>query len=113
MRLRGNSTNDFACLKTALNLTNYTKLKIEFTYMPIQMQNSDKFRVKVSNNGGTGWVNAGIYTNGVDFTHGVREYPALIFTNCTFTTNMLVKFQSDATSISSYIFVDNVGISAQ
>ncbi len=105
-----------AWLTGSLDLTGYSELKIEFTYMPISMdKGTEDFWVRFSDDGGSSWTTIKAYVVDTDFTNGTRENPVLIIDNGTydFTSDVKIGFQCDASGNQDDIYLDDVRISAK
>lgn len=105
-----------AWLDSSLDLSGYSELRIEFSYMPISMDNDrEDFWVQFSDDGGSSWTTVQAFVTGVDFSNGTREYPVITINSGSynFTSNVKLKFRCDASGNLDDIFIDDVIISAQ
>lgn len=116
INLQDNSSSSETRLANSLNLTGYSELKIEFTYVVRSFENSEDFWVRYSSNGGSSWQTVKAYVNNVDFVdNGTRYYPSITINSGSynFSNNVLIKFECDASGNGDDVYIDNVTISAQ
>jgi len=90
---------------------NYTKIKVEFTFLPWSMESTDNFFFQYYD--GTTWITLNDYLSGVDFTNGVLQNEEFIFENATHTlsSSFNIRFMCDANGDGDYIYVDTVRLS--
>lgn len=114
-------TSSATQLSSALDLSGYSQLKIEFTFVTEIFDYSETFAVCYSADGGTNWTDMAEYTNNVHFVKQVRYFvddaygSALIIDNSgfTFSDNVLIKFQNRANQNADDLYLDNIRLSAK
>lgn len=103
-------------LASSLDLTGKSELKIEFTYLPVSMDNSkEDFWVQYSDDGGATWITVAAYVATVDFVNNVRENPVITLDSGSynFTSDVKLKFRCDASGNQDDIFIDDIIVSAR
>jgi N-sulfoglucosamine sulfohydrolase len=116
LNLQDNSNSSESELASSLDLTGYTELKIEFSYVVKSFENAEDFWVRYSSNGGSSWTTIKAFVNDVDFIDdGTRYNPVLTIDSgsYTFSNNVKIMFECDASGNNDDVYIDNVVISAQ
>ncbi|MCG8673469.1 MAG: DNRLRE domain-containing protein [Pseudomonadales bacterium] len=116
LNLQDNSSSSESRLANSLNLTSYSELKIEFSYVVRSFEGSEDFWVRYSDNGGSSWQTVKAFVNNVDFVDNGTRYNPVITINSSsynFSNNVLIKFECDASGNGDDVYIDNIRISAQ
>lgn len=116
LNLQDNSSSSESRLANSLDLSGYSELKIEFSYVVRSFERSEDFWVRYSANGGSSWQTVKAYVNDVDFVdNGTRYNPVITIDSGSynFSNNVLIKFECDASGNKDDVYIDNVKISAQ
>ena len=103
-------------LINSLDLSGYSELKIEFSYIVQSFEKSEAFWVRFSDDGGSSWSMIKAYVNDVDFVDDGTRYPIVLTIDSgsyTFSNNVLIRFQCDASGNGDDVYIDSVIISAQ
>jgi len=111
VNLQDNTSTSVATLTNPLDLTGYSELRIDFSYVVQSFEDSEDFWVQYSDNGGSTWTTVKSYINDVDFVdNGTRYNPILIFDDATynFTGNAKIRFRCDASANGDDVYIDNV-----
>ncbi|CAA6679652.1 MULTISPECIES: putative Ig domain-containing protein [unclassified Lentimonas] len=101
-------------LINSLDLSSASELKIEFTYMPIQMNVGEDFWLQFSSDDGSKWSTVKTYVRDTDFTVDQREDETLTIESSSypFTSTVKIRFRCDASANSDYIYLDNIVMTA-
>lgn len=104
-----------AWLATSRDLTGFSDLRIEYTYMPHSFETGENFLLQFSDNGGASWSTIRDYVVGTDFSNDVREYEDLTITDAAynFTSDVKIRFECSASGAFDDVFIDDVRISAK
>jgi hypothetical protein len=116
VNLQDNSSSSESRLASSLDLTAYSLLKIELSYVVRSFEGSEDFRVRYSSNGGSTWQTIKAFVNNVDFIdNGTRYDPVITIDNGSyaFSNNVMIKFECDASGNRDDVYIDNIRISAQ
>ena len=116
MNLQDNSSTSESELAGSLDLTSYTELKIEFSYVVQSFENTEDFWVRFSSDGGSSWTTIKAYVNNVDFVDNGTRYDPVITIDSgsyTFNNNVKIMFECDASGNRDDVYIDNVRISAK
>lgn len=116
INLQDNSSSSETRLANSLDLTGYSELKIEFSYVVRSFENSEDFWLRYSDDGGSSWQTIKAFVNNIDFVDdGTRYYPVITINSGSynFSNNVLIKFECDASGNGDDVYLDNVLISAQ
>ncbi|MDF7822664.1 tandem-95 repeat protein [Pontiellaceae bacterium B12227] len=102
-------------LANPLDLSPYSELRINFTYMPVSMEPGETFLLMLSNDDGTSWQTVKAFVAGTDFNNDIREYPEVTVDSASynFTSNTYLRFQCDASGAWDDIYLDDITISAR
>ncbi len=114
--IQDNSSTSEVKLSNSLDLTGYSELKIEFSYVVQSFEDAEDFWVRLSSDGGSSWTTIKAYVNDVDFVdNGTRYNPVLTIDSgsYTFSDNVKIMFECDASGNRDDVFIDNVRISGQ
>lgn len=112
--LQDDSTSSIATLTNPLDLTAYSQLQIDFTYVVQSFEDSESFWVEYSADGGSSWTAIEEYVNDVDFVDdGTRYYPSLTIVDTihTFSATAKVRFRCDTSANGDDVYFDDVIIS--
>ncbi|MDB4541287.1 polysaccharide lyase family 7 protein [Akkermansiaceae bacterium] len=113
LALQDDSTSSVATLTNSLDLSAYSQLQIDFTYVIQSFEGSESFWVEYSDDGGSNWSTIEEYVNDVDFVDdGTRYNPSLTIDDITynFTSTVKVRFRCDASANSDDVYFDEVVI---
>jgi PKD repeat protein len=116
MALQDNSSTSYSEMASSLDLSGYSELQIEFSYVVQSFENSEDFWVRFSSDGGSTWTTIQAFVNNVDFVDdGTRYDPVITIDSGSYTFNSKVKimFQCDASGNRDDVYFDDVRISAQ
>jgi len=94
-----------------LNLTAYSELTVDFTYVAVSMDNSNEdFWLQISTNGGSTYTTVEEWNRGDEFVNNVRYFDAVVIPG-PFTSNTRLRFRCDASADNDYVYIDDVVIS--
>lgn len=116
LALQDNSSTSESELANALDLTAYTELKVEFSYVVQSFEGNEDFWLRYSSDGGTSWSTIVALVNDIDFVDdGTRYYLSITIesTSHTFNNNVKLMFECDASGNADDVYIDDVVISAQ
>ncbi len=109
VRLRDNSSSSVITTDN-LNLTPYEELTVNFTYVPVSMDNANEdFWLQVSTNGGSTYNTVEEWNLGDEFQNNVRYFESVVITG-TFSSNTRLRFRCDASGNSDYVYIDDIEI---
>ncbi|MGJ8696374.1 MAG: polysaccharide lyase family 7 protein [Verrucomicrobiaceae bacterium] len=112
--LQDDSSTSVATLTNPLDLTPYTQLRIDFSYVVQSFEGSESFHVEFSNDDGATWTTIKSYVNDVDFVDdGTRYNPSLTLDNTTynFTSTVKIRFRCESSGNGDDVYIDNVNLS--
>ncbi|MCB1069147.1 MAG: hypothetical protein H7A43_05775 [Verrucomicrobia bacterium] len=113
IKLQDNSGVDSSTwLASSLDLTGYSVVTIDFSYIAVGMESGENFLLQFSADGGSTWTTITNYVSGTDFDNAIHMHPTVtIGTNdVPFTTNANIRFQCDASADDDAVFIDDIGI---
>ncbi|NRB49881.1 MAG: T9SS type A sorting domain-containing protein [Saprospiraceae bacterium] len=94
-----------------LDLTSYTEITVDFTYVTISMDNEEEdFWLQISLDGGVTFTTVEEWNLGDEFQNGLRYFDAVTIPG-EFTENTVLRFRCDASGNNDQVYIDNVGIS--
>lgn len=109
IQLRDN-TNSSVMSTTSQNCTNYTEMKVSFSYITASFDNSNEdFWLQISTNGGSTYTTVADYNYGVQFTNGVRQNVTVTIPG-PFSSNTRFRFRCDASADDDQVYIDDVVI---
>jgi hypothetical protein len=114
--IQDNSNSSEVELSSSLDLTSYSELKIEFSYVVKSFESSEDFWVRFSDDGGLSWTTIKAYVNDVDFVDDGTRYPIELTIDSgsyTFSNDVKIMFECDASGNNDDVYIDNVIISVQ
>jgi hypothetical protein len=76
IRLRDNTSSSIMTHE-ALDVSEYSKMRVKFSFYPNAMDDNEGFRLEVNDNSGTGWIDVAHWTKGIDFENGEVYYDAV------------------------------------
>ena len=109
--IQDNSSSSEVELSSALDLTGYTQLEIDFSYVVTSFENTEDFWLRYSSDGGSSWVTIKAFVNDVDFVDdGTRYFPSITIDNgsYTFNNNVKIMFECDASGNGDDVYIDDV-----
>ncbi len=110
VRLRDNTISS-VMTTDPLDLTAYTELTVDFTYLTISLDNElEDFWLQVSLDGGASFTTVEEWNLGDEFQNGIRYFDAVTIAG-PFTENTLLRFRCDASGNTDRVYIDNVAIS--
>lgn len=110
VRLRDNTSTSTTTTDN-LNLSGYSELSINFTYIAVSMDNSSEdFWLQISTDGGSTFTTVEEWNEGDEFVNDVRYWETVVIPG-PFTANTQLRFRCDASGNSDWVFIDNVEIS--
>ena len=116
IEIQDNSVWSEVELSNSLDLTSYSELRIEFSYVVKSFEGPEDFWVRFSDNGGLSWTTIKAYVNDVDFVDDGTRYPVELTidsSSYTFSNDVKIMFECDASANNDDVYIDNVIISAQ
>jgi hypothetical protein len=116
MALQDNSSSSNSELGSSLDLSSYSELQIEFSYVVQGFEGSEDFWVRFSSDGGSSWQTIQAFVNNVDFVDNGTRYDPVITIDSgsyTFNSNVRIRFQCDASGNGDDVYIDEIRISAQ
>ena len=108
-RLRDNTSSSVATTDL-LDLSSFEEITVDFTYLPISMENNEDFWLQVSTNGGSSYTIVADYDSGDEFTNGNREFESVTIQG-PFSANTRLRFRCDASGNGDRVYFDDVRIS--
>lgn len=94
-----------------LNLSTYSELTVDFTYVAVSMDNStEDFWLQISTNGGSSYTTVEEWNLNGEFVNNTRYFDAVVIPG-PFTTNTRLRFRCDASADNDYVYIDDVVIS--
>lgn len=110
VRLRDN-TNSSVMTTDDLDLTAYTELTVDFTYLTISFDNQlEDFWLQISLDGGQTFTTVEEWNLGDEFDNGIRYFDAVTISG-PFSANTQLRFRCDASGNNDQVYIDNVEIS--
>ena len=109
VRLRDNTSTSVATTDN-MDLSNYTDLRISFTYLTISMENGEDFWLQISTDGGASYTTVEDWKKGTEFQNGPRMYDT-VDVQGPFTATTKIRFRCDASGNSDWVYIDEVHIS--
>lgn len=109
VRLRDN-TSTSTTTTDPLNLSNFEELTVDFSYLPLSMENGEDFWLQISTNGGSSYTTVATWASGTDFQNG-GAYQETVVIPGPFSSNTRVRFRCDASGNRDYIYLDDVSLS--
>jgi hypothetical protein len=110
VQLRDNTSTSVMTTNN-LNVIQYQKIKIEFTYMPVSMDNSSEdFWLQVSINGGSTYTTVKAWTLNAAFVNNQRYFETVEIQG-PFTSTTRFRFRCDASDDADWVYIDDVVIS--
>jgi hypothetical protein len=114
--LQDNTNTSVASLATVIDLSGYTELKIDFSYVVQSFEKTEDFWVRYSSDGGATWTTIAAYINNVDFVDDGTRYNESITIDSSayaFSSNVKIQFRCDASKNDDDVYIDEIVISAQ
>ncbi len=109
IRLRDNSSSS-VLTTDLLNLSSYTELTVDFSYIARSMDNSNEdFWLQVSTNGGATYTTVEEWNRGDEFENLERNDDSVIIPG-PFTSNTRLRFRCDASSDADWVYLDDIVI---
>jgi hypothetical protein len=109
VRLRDNTDNS-VMTHEPMNVSNYTKMRVKFSYYAKSMEDGEDFWLQVNDGSGT-WENVAEWFSGADFTNDSHHDDIVDFTPSNMSSDLQIRFRCDASESSDYIYIDDVEIS--
>ncbi len=108
IQLRDN-TNTSVMSTTNQNLTSYSEITVDFSYITGNFAVGEDFWVQVSTNGGSTYTTKQAWVRGTHFNNGVRMSGTATIAG-PFTTNTRIRFRCDASTDADVVYIDDVVI---
>ena len=109
IQLRDNTTSS-VMTTSAQNCTNYTEMKVSFSYVAVSFDNvNEDFWLQISTNGGSTYSTVADFNYSVEFTNGVRKNTTVTIPG-PFTSNTRFRFRADASADDDVVYIDDVVI---
>jgi Secretion system C-terminal sorting domain/Fibronectin type III domain len=110
VELRDN-TNSSVMTTNNMNLAQYQKIKIKFSYITVSMDNSSEdFWLQVSTNGGSTYMTVAEWNLNDEFVNNQRYFDSVVLEQ-TFTSTTRFRFRCDASDDNDWVYLDDVIIS--
>ena len=110
IRLRDNTSTSVMSTGN-LNLAGYDELTVDFSYVPVSMDNSSEdFWLQISTNGGSTYTTIEEWNLNDEFVNNVRYFDAVVIPG-PFTSNTRLRFRCDASADNDNVYIDDVTIS--
>ncbi|MEZ5022165.1 MAG: hypothetical protein R2728_02685 [Chitinophagales bacterium] len=94
----------------SLDLSAYTSINVNFSYLAISMDNANEdFWLQISTDGGTNFTTFTTYAQSIDFNNNVRENESVTITG-PFTSTTQLRFLCDASGNADDVYIDDVVI---
>ena len=108
VRLRDN-TETSVITTGAIDLSGYTAITVDFTYITTSMESGEDFWLQVSTDGGSTFTTVGTWVSGTDFNEAVREFDNITI-NGPFTSDTRLRFRCDASDDTDRVYIDDVRV---
>ncbi|MCB0760597.1 MAG: T9SS type A sorting domain-containing protein [Flavobacteriales bacterium] len=110
IRLRDNSSSSVMTTDN-MNLSAYDEITVDFTYVPVSMDNSNEdFWLQISTNGGSSYSTVEEWNLGDEFNNNTRYWDNVVISG-PFTSNTRLRFRCDASANNDYVYIDEVEVS--
>ncbi len=98
---------------TAMNLTNYSRMRIDYSYYALSLEKGESFVVEVLD--GTSWVIVDRKVNGLLFSNNAHNTASTIVDLKTLSSRnaLKIRFRADASADDDQIFLDNIKVQAK
>lgn len=90
-----------------LDLSQYNRLTVEFSYLPVSFESGEDFWLQVSLDGGQTFNTVEDWVVGDDFTNGQREQESVEIDG-PFTSNTQLRFRADASGDGDDVYLDDI-----
>jgi len=102
------NTNSSRITTDALDLTSYTDVTIDFTYITVGFNNANEdFFLEVSSDNGTTYAIFEEWNFGDEFQNNTREFDAVSIAG-PFSANMKFRFRCDASTDANQVYLDDI-----
>jgi hypothetical protein len=108
VQLRDNTTSSVTSTGN-LNLTAYSEIRVDFSFMANSMENGEDFWLQVSTNGGSTYTTKQTWRAGTEFSNNQRVNPSVTIAG-PFTSNTRIRFRNDASDDNDLVYIDDVTI---
>ncbi|MEL6718532.1 MAG: GEVED domain-containing protein, partial [Bacteroidota bacterium] len=111
VRLRDNTSTSVATTDL-LDLSAYNEITVDFTYVPVSMDNSNEdFWLQISTNGGSSYTTVEEWNRGDEFENDIRYFESVVV-NGPFSTNTRIRFRCDASGNADWVYLDDIVVTA-
>ena len=111
IRLRDN-TNSSVMETEPYDLTDFSELKVEFSYYCRSMDNSNEdFWLQISTDGGDTFVTIEEWNKGDEFENNERYNDEVVISGVVFSEQTSLRFRCDASSNADWVYIDDIVIS--
>ena len=108
IRLRDNSGSSSSMFTDPLDLSAYSSLKIEFSYITSGMEPDEDFFLELSTDGGNNFNIVQEWNSGIEFVNGTRYNEVVNINGINLTSNTVLRIRCDASSNSDAVYIDDV-----
>ena len=108
LRLRDNSSTSVLTTKD-LDLIAYEKIRVDFSYYAVSMENNEDFWLQYSTDDGSNYTTVADYDSGDEFNNDER-HNVQVEINGPFTVKTRIRFRVDASDDDDQVFFDDVVI---
>lgn len=108
IQLRDNTTTSVMTTGNQ-NLSAYSELTVNFSYVAVSFENGEDFWLQISTNGGSTYTTIGDYNAGTQFTNGVRQSASVVIPG-PFSSTTRLRFRADASADDDVVYIDDVVI---
>ena len=110
-RIRDN-TSSSVLTSNVLDLTSYSQITVDFSYVPVSMDNANEdFWLQVSLDGGSSYNTVEEWNRGDEFENNIRYAESVVISG-PFSANTLLRFRCDASGNPDWIYLDDITVSA-
>ena len=108
VRLRDNSNSSITRTNN-IDLSNSGSVEVSFDYYVLSFENTEDFFFEYSLDGGSTWIEAGHWINGIDFVNNQAKTDELIIEDL-FNSITQFRFRCDAGNNQDFLWLDNIVI---
>jgi len=109
-RIRDNSGEESSVTTSDLDLSAYSSLKVNFSFITVSMEIGERFVVEVSTDGGASYNIYEEWISDTDFFDELRYFTEATIEGLTLTNQTRVRIRCDASSNGDLVFIDDISI---